>query len=190
MSGEENKPNPEADKPDPPILEFKRLTAECGRGAFSCGEREVDEWFRGACLKDHSNLKMRTVIAREVDDLRVSGFYTLRLQTEKLSDLSGSSKINIFSPGGYVPVVRVCWVAVRNDVQRRGFGTVIMGSVPKDFHEIVLKTGLSFLTLSAINEKTTEFYARLGFQRYGSKSTYPSMFLNAQAVIESLGEAE
>lgn len=190
MSGEGSKPNPEINKPEPPVLEFKRLTAECGRGAFSCGERDVDDWFQQECLKDHGNFKMRTVIAREIKDQRVSGFYSLKLQTEKLSDLAGKSKISIFAPGGYVPVVRVCWVAVRSDSQRKGFGTVIMGAVLKDFHDIVLKTGLSFLTLSAINDKTTDFYAKLGFHRYGPSKTYPSMFLNAKAVVDLLGEGD
>jgi hypothetical protein len=61
-----------------------------------------------------------------------------------------------------------------------------MGSVVRDFYEIIIRTGICALTLTAIDHKTAEFYERLGFVRYGvnGASAQPTMLLPSRSVID------
>ena len=59
-----------------------------------------------------------------------------------------------------------------------------MGSVIRDFYEIVVRTNAYGLTLTALNADAERFYKRAGFVNYGSPRAQPTMLLPAQAIID------
>jgi len=60
----------------------------------------------------------------------------------------------------------------------------MMGAALRDFYEIVVRSGVCAMTLQAVDQETTEFYAGLGFVPYGQAGAMmPKMFLPADAVI-------
>lgn len=66
-----------------------------------------------------------------------------------------------------------------------------MGSVIDDFYEVAVRTGIFALTLVAIDQKTAEFYRKLGFIDFGPENlTQPNLLLPASTVIEARSKLE
>ena len=78
------------------------------------------------------------------------------------------------------------YVAVHHSLQRQRIGTVLMGAAIDDFYEVAVRTGIFALTLTAIDQKTSDFYRKLGFIDFGAEgATQPNLFLPAATVIEA-----
>jgi len=139
------------DDPAPPELEFKRLSEHCRRDAFSCGDREIDRWFRKDALKAHSRMGagFRVVTAHLVGDPRPAGFYALCMYLENENNLEKSGRPKLFSRSGFFPTLRLGYLAVNRSMQRQKIGTTIMGAVLDDFYQIAVRTGVYALTLTA-----------------------------------------
>jgi GNAT superfamily N-acetyltransferase len=160
------------------------------RGTFVCGYRDIDRWFREDALKCHAELQYRVVTAHLVGQLdSVVGFYAMTTLLESQIELEGGSRWLGFRPqSGRFSTVQLSYVAVHRDLQRQGYGTVLMGAVLQDFYEVVIRTGIFSLTLQAINRDVMDFYKRLGFVQYGNPhAEMPKMILPAQSVIETIG---
>lgn len=182
MSGDENQVASELR-----TLEFRRLTDKCRRGAFSCGNSEIDRWFKRDSLKQHVSMRFRVSTAYYTNTDNLVGFYALTTKLENESLLDKQTRLITFSQYGYFTTVRLAWVAVQRHLQRKGFGRAIMGSAIQDFYEIAVRTGIYAMTLTAIDTKTAEFYGKLGFVYYGDRdATQPSMLLPSRSVIEMI----
>jgi GNAT superfamily N-acetyltransferase len=166
-----------------PTLQFKRLSGRVQRGAFVCGEPEVDRWLTEA-HKDHERLKARVVTAHLAGNPNIAAFYGLRLHIEPDEDIDGSG--NIFRmQHGYFTAVQLCYIGVQRPLQGNGIGGVVMAHALREFAEVVTRTGVCALTLVAINEKRAAWYEReLGFQRYGKPSPRPKMFYPARTALD------
>jgi len=167
-------------------LEFRRLAADCGRGAFVCGDRDIDRWFRENALDHHNDLTCRVVTAHLADMPEpVAGFYAMTIRLEKEIELGGKNAAGSKGQGGQFAVVQLCYVAVQRDLQNQGYGTVLMGAALQDFYDVVIRTGIFAMTLQAANRDLMEFYQKLGFIVYGNTfAIMPKMILSAEAVIE------
>jgi GNAT superfamily N-acetyltransferase len=179
-------------KAEVPPLEFRRLAADCARGAFVCGDREIDRWFREKALTEHEDLTCRVVTAYVVGRSdRVVGFYAMTIRLQKEIELSQRGAAGVRGQSGQFSSVHLCNVAVHRDLQRQGYGTVIMGAALKDFYEIVVRTGIFAMTLQAANRDLMDFYTKLGFIAFGnSHAIMPKMILSAEAVIEIIEQAD
>jgi GNAT superfamily N-acetyltransferase len=174
----------EATRTEPPTLEFKRLSADCRRGAFSCGQRDIDKWFKDKSFKHHQTLRTRVVTAHLLDNPNPVGFYALTMKLEPESLLERDKRLFSLSEGGYFPTVQLSWIAVQKQMQRKKLGTVMMGAVLGDFYEVAVRTGVYALTLVAINQDVANFYKGLGFVPYGPDSATPKLLLPSKSVIE------
>jgi ribosomal protein S18 acetylase RimI-like enzyme len=81
------------------------------------------------------------------------------------------------------PALQLQWLAVHNNHQGKGIGTIIMGRVIETFVESVVSFGVPVMTLVAANPRVAAFYRRLGFVQYGGASS-PRMLLPAQSALE------
>lgn len=179
--------NSNVERADLPALEIRRLCDDCRRSAFHCGNDDIDKWFKTKSLKHHNAFRCRVVTAHFPNNTAPVGFYAMGYRMEKVSDLPSShrSSFSWWTGGGEFPVVHLQYVAVQKAMQRRGFGTIIMGSALDDFYEVAVRTGIFALTLTAVDEKTADFYRKLGFTDFGSSgATQPRLILPADVVIE------
>jgi GNAT superfamily N-acetyltransferase len=187
MSGGEN---PSVAPADRPPLAFKRLSPECGRGAFSCGDDEIDKWFRNKSLNHHQNYRCRVVTAHLNDNPAPVGFFAMCIRLERDDQLDTERRAASRSQSGLFTSVQLNSVAVQRTMQRQGFGTVLMGAALAEFYEIVIRTGIYALTLVAANRTVVDFYNQLGFVVYGDRDTsMPKMILPAASVVELIGTA-
>jgi GNAT superfamily N-acetyltransferase len=187
-TSESEKPSDALKAKAPPTLEFKRLTAECGRGAFACGNGDIDSWFRNKAFKHHQDLKARVVTAHLLNNAKPVGFYAMTIRLEKDDQLDMPRRMLARPQSGHFTSVQLCSVAVQRSLQRQGIGTILMGAALQDFYEVAVRTGIYALTLVAVDREVAKFYERLGFVQYGNPDAMqPKMLLPADSVIETLG---
>jgi len=167
-------------------LNIKRLTEECGRGAFLCGDAEIDRFFKNEAWEDQRKLNLLTWAAHLNDDQRPMGFYSLTVITQPDSMLDGQyrSLARVRLSKGQFASIRLGWLAVKRDLQGQGWGTIMMGHIIRECYEVIIRTGIFGITLTARNTRAAVFYERLGFVRYGRNNDSPDMFLPAQSVSE------
>lgn len=173
--------------PDRPPLQFKRLTAECGRGAFVCGNQDIDAWFRKDAWDHHCQLRARVVTGHLPGNSTPIGFYAMTMRLEKEDQLDRQSRASSRSQSGYFMSAQLCSVAVHRGVQRQGLGTILMGAALVDFYEVAVRTGIYALTLIAVDQEIAKFYKKLGFGFYGDMNAImPKMILPAASVMEMI----
>lgn len=166
-------------------VEFKRLTADCSRAAFSCGDSDIDRWFRKKAQTHHNGLRCRVVTAHLTGNPAPVGFYAATMRLEPIADLPREFRPTLaWWSAGHYPAFHLQYVAVQKAMQRKEFGTLLMGALINDFYEVATRTGIVALTLVAIDQETAKFYDKLGFVRFGDQEAkQPSMFLPAMSVI-------
>jgi hypothetical protein len=174
------------EKADLPVLEMKRLTTQCSRAAFSCGDKDIDKWFQRSAQKHHDSMDCRVMTGHLVNNSNPVGFYATAMKLQPVSSLPKEYRNRLRWDGGSLfPVMHLRYVGVIKSLQRKGFGRVLMGSALDDFYEVATRTGIFALTLVAVDRKTAEFYQKLGFLPFGDlNASQPSLLLPAAAVID------
>lgn len=179
------------EKIDPKRIEFRRLSANCPRGVFSCGYAHIDHFFQNDSLGDHYDLVARTVTAHLDGNEMPVGFYAMTIASEPedqfVEEQNLVARIRAqFSRSRQLTTVQLIWVAVESSLHRQGIGTLLMGHALDDFYEIVDRTGVAALTLQPISENAARFYTLMGFKPYG---TGKRMLLSAEAVLAVRNQA-
>jgi GNAT superfamily N-acetyltransferase len=113
------------------------------------------------------------------------GLYALSMKSIKQRLLAQSHRDAFFSKySDQFPSLSLDWVAVRSDLQDKGVGKFIMGIVIDEFYQCIENYGLQAMTLEAIDQKTEDFYHRLGFRRYGPPVLRRQMIIGARPVLQ------
>jgi GNAT superfamily N-acetyltransferase len=142
-------------------LEFRPLSDDCPRGAFSCGDRDIDRWFLKKADDSHRGFQSRVTTVHEPTELCPVGFFALSWIAERESLLPHSPRSR-----DYFPALHLEYVAVRSEYQGHGVGLHIMGRVLELYLDAAETTAVPALTLIALNERAEQFYAELGFAPY------------------------
>jgi GNAT superfamily N-acetyltransferase len=176
---------PARQKIDPARIEFKRLSADCPRGAFSCGYEHIDRFFNDRSLDEHTGLFARTVTAHLDGAAEPVGFYAMAIGPEPADQFAEEptfvQRIAAVFKSQQLTTVQLLWFGVQTGLQRQGIGTLLMGHALDDFYQVVDRTGVAALTLQPISSNAAAFYTEIGFRPYGSGKR---MLLSADAVLE------
>jgi GNAT superfamily N-acetyltransferase len=121
------------------------------------------------------------------DPVPVVGFYAMTIRLEQEIEIGGKNAAGSKGQKGQFAAVHLCYVAVQKSLQKRGYGTVLMGAALQDFYEIVNRTGIFAMTLQALNRDLMDFYHKLGFVAYGNEhATMPKMIISSQAIVDTI----
>lgn len=145
-------------------LEFRPLSDDCPRGAFSCGDRDIDRWFLKMACESHRRFQSRVTTVHAPGDPCPVGFFALSWIAEREALLPQSPRSR-----DYFPALHLEYVAVRTEYQGKGVGLYIMGRVLELYLDAAETTAVPALTLIALNERAERFYADLGFAPYARK---------------------
>ena len=167
-----------------PSIEFKRLGQKIRRGAFVCGEREIDAWTTDA-YKDHGRLTARTWAAHLKNNDEIAGLYALRIRLESDADIDGHNGV-FRSEDSRFAAVQLMYLGVQRPLQRVGIGELMMVHAIREFAHVADRTGICAMTLVAINAEKAEWYRKLGFRQYGKDCERPKMFLPALTALAML----
>jgi ribosomal protein S18 acetylase RimI-like enzyme len=113
------------------------------------------------------------------------GFYAVSMTATKL--VASKNLVDYFFSRQHdcFPSLHIDWIAIRDDRQDQGLGTIVMGRILTIFHELINDTGLCAITLEALNERAEKFYRDLGFVRYGPPVLGRRMLLPWTRVIKT-----
>jgi len=165
-------------------LQYRPLVDTCPRGAFRCGEPDLDKWFLKEGHRRHSDHNCRVTTVHIGDDLNPIAFYALGLQLEDERYLTGDGPIRKRVISKVFPALHLEYVAVDKAYQGQDVGTDIMVRVIEVFRRSVLEFGLPVLTLVPLNEKLVAFYASVGFVRYAERLGQRRMMMPARTALE------
>lgn len=163
-------------------IEFKRLTADCGRGDFRCGAPDLDYFFRNDAWDSHCRMRFQVYTAHFIDNPDPMGFYALTILQKDLKVVHPRKQHLCYARNKIFPVMRLGWLAVDERYQHRGYGTILLGSVIEHVREVAIRTGIFGMTLTAIDHDAARLYGRMGFQSYGTNPL--DMLLESRAILD------
>lgn len=170
-------------------LEYRPLSDQCPRGAFSCGDPDIDEWFLKRSKGNHDGLKCRVTTVHIGAAPEVVAFYSLKIALEDERMLEKTNPMRFWAQNRIYPALHLEWLAVDKGHQKRQIGTAVMGRVLETFRDAVLETGIPVLTLVPINDEVQAFYAKLGFYAYAAHQKRRDMMLPGQSVLDMYEKA-
>lgn len=182
---QQNAEQTEATFTELPALEYKPLH-EAHEGAFSCGENEIDRWYKKKARDEHKKFNSRVTVASFENSSEPVAIYalTVRLENEKGLTVNDKKKWNDYRKVNNLFIcLNLDYLAVSRKYQRRGVGRIVMGRVLEEFATVAQTSSIQLLTGRAIDADIFKFYQQLGFQVYGSDARQPFMHLPVQSVL-------
>jgi GNAT superfamily N-acetyltransferase len=82
------------------------------------------------------------------------------------------------------PCVCLWYLAVQRQMQRSGFGRLLLGHAIERVYNIAQHAGVFGMTLVAIDEQVARFYEAMGFRQYAGDASQPKMLLPIQSIID------
>jgi len=143
-------------------VQVQLLTSAHDRANFRCGEVDLDRWLETQALQQQSKNTSRTfVLVDEANPEAVLGFYALTI-----SQADGTAVPSKRSLPQVVPVIRLGRLAIREDLQGKGFrlGEILLLNAIERVVEISnLGSGVA-LVVDAKHDKAASFYRKYGFR--------------------------
>jgi predicted N-acetyltransferase YhbS len=150
-----------------PQLVINPLAREHGRGDFSCGVSQIDNFLKNNALKDHKQFKIRVFVATIKGSPVVVGYYTLTFivwNDENVSSELIKSKLG--KSGFATPALYLAKLGVNIANARQGIGAFLMRDAFIRSIAIAEQASIPTLTLEAISEEKALWYEKLGFERF------------------------
>jgi GNAT superfamily N-acetyltransferase len=163
-------------------LVIEPLGKQHDRIRFSCGQPELDDWFRQSASQDEKRDVARVFVAVD-DELEVSGFYSLSSFSLALEDLPDelARKLPRYDA---IPAALIGRLARGERARGRGVGELLLA----DAIRRVLGAGRSMavfaIVVDAKDDKVVSFYENFGFRAF--PNTPKRLFLLASTAAAAL----
>ncbi len=146
--------------PDPPAIRIKPLGPQHDRGAFCCGNDQIDAFCRDRAQKDHDRYRTRVFVACPDASNVVVGFYSLSVRS-----IAPRTILNIGFGSWDIPGVYLGMIGVCQDVAKGGIGSALMLDAFTRTLKVAENAGTYCLWLTAIDEERAAWYAARDFVR-------------------------
>jgi GNAT superfamily N-acetyltransferase len=130
-----------------------------GRKTFSCGSTALDNYFRVQLTQDLKSSVATCFVATD-DQGSIIGFYTLSAGSVDLADLPAATQRKL-PRYPHPPVVRMGRLAIDQQFQRKGFGSVLLADAL--VHASNTGIGAFALVVDAKDGVAGAFYQHSGF---------------------------
>ena len=130
------------------------------RTDFSCGNDQIDTYFREVMSQDVKRKYATCLVAREIATDRVAGFYTLSSSNVPLNEVPEplAKKLPRYPS---VPAVLIGWLGRHSDYAGQGLGEALLFDAIKTVATSPI--GAHAIFADAIGNKAASFYAAFGF---------------------------
>lgn len=134
------------------------------RGAFSCGNPELDDWFRRRASQDEKRNLARVFVAVD-DELGVVGFYSLSTYTLAIEDLPEklARKLPRYDA---IPAALIGRLARDERARGRGVGELLLADAVRRILGVGDTVAVFAIVVDAKDERAAEFYRAYGFQSF------------------------
>lgn len=163
-------------------LSYRPIDVQTITRGFSCGERELDQFFARKALKVHHEGTILTTCAYLPGIAAPVGFFSIASVAEEVANLPG--KYHRFGKGEHFPALQLVYLAVHRRHQGRDIGISMAGAVIELFASAGQTLGLPQLILVPINEQVIPFYEeQLGFTCYNNRCR---MYLSLLEAVDAM----
>lgn len=165
-----------------PSFRIERL-ADHDREAFSCGEPELDRWFRETAPQHHARGLAVVPVMVEVATGTVVGFYSLgnyAVLGSELPKIGGKKMPSRMQ----VPMHLLGRLGVHQDYQRRGIGQVLVSHAVQAAKAQTMVSASMGVVVDALNPDLVPWYQSLGFVPFPNSPLQLVMTMNAIANVD------
>ena len=148
-------------------IKIEPLSEHHERSAFSCGEPELDDYFRQRAGQDERRNVARVFVATE-DDLGIVGFYTLSTCAIHPGPLPKeiARKLPRYDT---IPAALIGRLARDLRARGRGVGELLLADAIKRVLGVDRSVAVWAILVDAKNEGASDFYKRFGFVPFPSR---------------------
>lgn len=148
-------------------LRIEPLAGHHDRSAFSCGQPELDDWFRRRASQDEKRNVARVFVAVD-DELGVVGFYSLSSYTLALTDLPQevAKKLPRY---GAIPAALIGRLARDVRARGQGVGELLLADAVRRILGAGRSLAVFAIVVDAKDETAADFYRGFGFRPFPSR---------------------
>jgi len=141
---------------------IRPLDAVTDTASFQCGSKPLDDYIRRYASQDVRKNVSRVFIATPENDLKkLAGFFTLSAGSVSCSSLPVSISKKL--PDYPVPVALIGRLAVDNESQGQGLGSILLADACKKVSQASAVLAVVGIIVDAKDEKAISFYQYFGF---------------------------
>jgi ribosomal protein S18 acetylase RimI-like enzyme len=164
-------------------LVIEPLGKHHARGGFSCGQPDLDAWFRFRASQDEKRNVARVFVAVDTE-LGVVGFYSLSSLSLSLEDLPEdiARKLPRYDA---IPAALIGRLARDERVRGRGVGELLLANAIRRILGAGRILAVFAIVVDAKDERASDFYKAFGFQPFPLRPQ--RLFLPAATAAASVG---
>ena len=152
------------------------------RSTFSCGQAQLDDWFRRRASQDERRNIARVFVAVN-PDLGVVGFYSLSSFKLDFDDLPETIARKLPRYDG-IPAALIGRLARDIRVRGKGVGDLLVADAVRRILSAARSLAVFAIMVDAKDERAAIFYERLGFRRFPLRPN--RLFLLASSAATAL----
>ena len=150
---------------------------------FTCGVREIDAWASEKAFKRHRNGQSNVTVGYADGSVSGSSFIALSLTREATGKLLHADHSSLWPDGA--PLIYVEYLAVSSARQGSGVGVSLLMQTFERAYIVRKHVPIYGVALRSLNSRTTDFYARLGFQIAPKEpAQHPLMIMDIWTIID------
>jgi ribosomal protein S18 acetylase RimI-like enzyme len=143
---------------------FEPLRKQHDRSPFSCGQVELDDWFRRRAGQDERRNVARVFVAVD-SELGVVGFYSLSAFMLDFDDLPEEAARRLPRYDG-VPAALIGRLARDVRVRGKGVGELLVADAVRRILSAARSLAVFAIMVDAKDERAATFYEGFGFRRF------------------------
>ena len=160
---------------------IRALAGDIDTTKFKCGNSCLDEYIRRYASQDVRRNVARVFVAMPEDEpLRLAGFFTLSAGSVSCAELPESLAKKL--PRYPVPVAQIGRLAVDNDFQGKGLGSIILADACRKIAHASTALAVAGIVVEAKNNAAATFYRHFGFLDLPGQPT--RLLLPAKAFLD------
>lgn len=161
---------------------IEALGKQHDRTRFTCGQADLDAWFRQRAGQDERRNVARVFIAVD-DDLGVVAFYSLSAFTLVLDDLPGEVARKMPRHDA-IPAALIGRLARDERVRGRGIGDLLLADAVMRILGVGRTLAVFAIVVDAKDERAARFYGAFGFRAFPSQPN--RLFLLTASAVAAL----
>lgn len=167
-------------KTEDALVKCERIRTKHCLSSFSCGERNIDHHARKNAFKLDNTGRARVIAAYNDSAATCCGYVSLSFSSQTSPKLLEPQHRDMWSSGA--PVVHIDYLGVDESVQKNGIGKVLLIEALKAAHSVAKIIPVYGVSLNSLNERTTEFYRKMGFTIAPKERENPLMILDIWSI--------
>lgn len=152
---------------------------------FDCGRTPQNRFLKNKAKRAEARLEQRVFVTTVGENPNCIAYYAMQLGSDSVPDLPREQQTYLKNHLAF-PAVHLSYLAVDKPFQRQGLGQYLLMDVFQRVAEISKHAGFYALTLQSLDDESTAFYKRIGFETYSEGGAQPKMLYPIENVLATV----